>query len=99
MTKQIVDTEIISSSANKLRTADSNINSAFTTMQAKARQLDSNWKSRAGDAAISTMHSIAKNNDARSAVLQNYVNMLLQQVDPGYVSAENANVSLADKFK
>jgi hypothetical protein len=32
-------------------------------------------------------------------VLQNYINLLEQQVNPGYVSAEAANTKLADKFK
>ena len=36
---------------------------------------------------------------ARSAVLQNYVRMLEQQVSPGYAETETVNTKLADQFK
>ena len=99
MTRQVVNTVRIAASASRLRTANSNINNAFTTLRNKARQLDNSWKSAAGDTARQTMHSLFQNSDVRSQVIMNYVNILQQQVDPGYVNAENTNVKLADKFK
>ena len=102
MAKQVVNTERIASAANKLRTVNNNINNAFSTMQNKARQLDNNWKSAAGDAARITMYEIFKFNDSkdgRPAVLQNYINMLEQQVNPGYINTETTNKKLADNFK
>lgn len=99
MAKQVVNTDRISSSANKLRTVNNNINNEFKTLEKKAKQLDNNWKSAAGDAARTKMYQLFKNNEARSSVLQNYINMLEQQVNPGYTNSETANTKLADKFK
>ena len=99
MAKQVVNTDRISSSANKLRIANNNINNEFKTLEKKAKQLDSNWRSAAGDAACTKMYQLFKNNDVRSTVLQNYINMLEQQVNPGYANTETVNTKLADKFK
>ncbi len=99
MAKQVVNTDRIASSVNKLRTVNSNINAEFRTLQNKAKKLDSNWKSAAGETAKSTMYQLFKNNDVRSAVLQNYMNLLEQQVNPGYGNTEDVNTKLADKFK
>ncbi|MDR1329236.1 MAG: hypothetical protein LBK23_06510 [Oscillospiraceae bacterium] len=99
MAKQVVNTDRIAASANKLRTVNGNINSEFRTLKSKAKQLDGNWKSPAGETARTTMYQLFKNGEARSAVLQNYVNMLEQQVTPGYAGAESVNTQLADKFK
>ncbi|MDR1210343.1 MAG: hypothetical protein LBK41_08560 [Clostridiales bacterium] len=99
MAKQVVNTDRIASSANRLRAVNNNINNEFRALQDKARQLDSNWKSPAGETAKTTMYQLFKNSEARQAILQNYVNMLEQQVNPGYTSAETVNTKLADKFK
>jgi len=99
MAKQVVNTDRLTSAANKLRTVNNNINGELRTLQNKANQLDSNWKSAAGDAARTTMYQLFKNNEERSAVLQNYINMLQQQVNPGYINTETVNTKLADKFK
>ena len=99
MAKQVVNTDRITSSANKLRTVNNTINSEFSTLKNKAKQLDTNWKSAAGETARTTMYQLFNNGEIRSKVLQNYINMLEQQVNPGYTGAETVNTKLADKFK
>lgn len=99
MAKELVNTERIMSSANKLRNVNNNIDSAFSSMKKKAKNIETNWKGSAADMAKTTMYKLFNDSDARSKVLQNYVNLLEQQVNPGYINAENTNVSLADKFK
>jgi uncharacterized protein YukE len=99
MAKQVVNTDRITSSANRLRTVNTAINTEFRTLENKARQLDTNWKSQAGETARTTMHQLFKNSEVRSAVIRNYINMLEQQVNPGYTDAETTNIKLADKFK
>jgi uncharacterized protein YukE len=99
MAKQGVNTECVATAANKLRSVNNTINTQFNSLQSKAKKLDSNWNSKAGDNARTTMHEIFKNNEPRGIVLQNYINFLEQQINPGYVDTENTNTSLAGKFK
>jgi len=99
MTKLVVNTVGIDLANNKLRTANNAINQEFSTLQNRAKQLDNNWKSIAGDTARDTMHEIFKNNEARSAVLKEYINLLENKVNPGYIVTENNNTKLADQFK
>lgn len=99
MAKQVVNTDRIVSSAAKIRTVNNNINNAFRTLRNTAKQLDNNWKGQAGETARTTMYQLFNNSETRSAVLQNYISMLEQQVNPGYDSAETTNTKLADKFK
>ena len=95
----IVNTDSLSASANNLRNVNRNINSEFQTLQNKAQIIDNNWQSPAGDAARTAMRQIFKHNEARSSVIRNYINMLEQQVNPGYADTETVNIKLADKFK
>lgn len=99
MAKQVVDTDMIRDAVSKLRTADRNMNNEFRTLQNKAKQLDTNWRSAAATAAQTAIYRLFQDNEVRSAVLQNYINMLEQQVNPGYTEAETANKKLADSFK
>ena len=99
MTKQVVNPDGIAAAANNLRTVNNNINNAFETLESAGNKLESNWTGSAGTAAQTTKLQIFQNNTVRSAVLQNYVNLLEQQVSPGYVDTENTNTSLADQFK
>jgi len=99
MAKQIINTDRLILSATKLRAVNNSINSAFDTLQTKAKQIDNNWRGAAGDAAKSTMYQLFKYSEARSTVIQNYVNMLEQQVSPGYNNTETVNTKLADQFK
>lgn len=99
MAEQIVNTLGISSSSNKLRTANNNINEEFITLQNKAKELDNNWHGAAGEAARTTMYQLFKYSEERSKVIQNYINILEQQINPGYNNSETVNTKLADKFK
>jgi|GEM_PF-1716024 len=99
MTKQVVNTERIALSVNRLRTVNSNIDGEFSILQRKAKQLDTCWNSPAGETARTTMYQLFANSEIRSAVLQNYVNILEKQINPAYIYAETTNTSLADKFK
>ena len=99
MPKQSIDTTRVVSAVNKLRSANATMNSEFRSLQNVAKRLENDWKSAAGSMAHTTMYQLFGNNEIRSNVIQNYINLLEQQVNPGYVSAENANAKLADKFK
>jgi len=98
MESQFVDTHGISIAADRIRIANTNINSRFQTMRSSMARL-SNWIGSAGSVAQSARNQLLEHNTPRSDILQNYVNLLNRQVNPGYVSAENTNTSLADKFK
>ena len=95
----LVNTESIASSADTLRSINSNINSECNKMKNNVERIDSNWRSPAGDAAQVAIHHILKQNDERSTVIQNYINILEQLINPGYSDTETANATLADKFK
>jgi len=99
MTKQVVDTDMIALSANKLRAVDVAINREFSNLQSKARSLNDNWKGAAGETAQTTMYQLFTNNVYRSYVIQNYIDLLEGLVNPGYIAAEDVNTKLADKFK
>lgn len=99
MAKQSINTDRVVYAADKLRKTNTTINNEFRTLQKVAKRLESDWKSAAGSLAHTTMYQLLKNNEVRSDVIQNYINMLEQQVNPGYLNAENANTKLADKFK
>ena len=99
MEKQSINTDRVMSAANKLRTTNTAINNQFRTLQNTAKLLEYDWKSAAGSMAHTTMYQLFGNNQIRSTVIQNYINLLEQQVNPGYINAENTNTKLADKFK
>ena len=99
MAKQIINTERIAESVNRLQTVNDNIDRAFSDMQRATRYLDSYWKGEAGEKACTTLYQLYQKSETRSAVIQNYVNMLSQQVNPGYFGAESSNKTLADNFK
>lgn len=99
MAKQVVDTDRIKDAASRLRTADSNMNNEFSSLQGKAKQLETNWKGAAATVAQTTIYRLFQGNEVRSAVIQNYIHMLEQQVNPGYTGAETVNKKLADSFK
>ena len=99
MTRQEIDTEKVASASNKIKTANNAINTEFRALQNKAKQLDNNWDSAAGETARTAMYQLFKNSEARSAVLENYADTLEQLINPNYIHAENANTKLADQFK
>jgi len=99
MAKQSINTERVATSANKLRAVNNNINNELHILQNKAGQLDRNWKSAASSVALTAMYRIFKQSEERTKVIQNYINMLEQQVNPGYINTESVNTHLADNFK
>ena len=100
MAKQSIDTERVATTVTRLRNISRNISGAFSRMEQTAKSgLISNWKSSTGDAALTKMLELFKNNQARDTVLNNYIILLEQQVKPGYENAEETNKSLASQFK
>lgn len=100
MAIQTIDTERVAAAITHLKNVNRNINSAFTTMeQASKNALEWNWKSPAGDSALTALLELLEINKARDAVLQNYTTLLEQQVSPGYTNVEATNKSLASQFK
>lgn len=100
MAKQSIDTERVAATVTRLRNINRNISNAFGTMERTAQNgISFNWKSATGDAALTKMLELFKNNQARETVLQNYIILLEQQVRPGYENAEETNRSLASQFK
>ena len=99
MTRQEIDTEKVASASNKLKAVNSTINTEFSALQNKAKQLDNNWDSAAGDTAKTMFYQLFKNAEARSTVLENYANILEHLINPSYSYAETTNTKLADQFK
>ena len=99
MTKQMVDTERLQAGAQSLRRINDQLNSAFDQMKKGTSSLEEDWRSAAGEQAVTAMYELFRGQEARDTVLRNYIQMLEQQVQPGYVQAETANRSLADQFK
>jgi len=99
MARQSIDTDRVMIVASKLSTTNSTINGKFQSLQSATRRLEVDWKSNAGSLAHTTMYQLFGYSEARFNVLQNYKNMLEQQVNPSYIDAEDINTKLADKFK
>ena len=88
----------IAGAASSLESTRDDINDAFSTLWSEMQMLLS-WQGSAGIAAQTTMEQFPPNNNARSSVLQSYIDMLQQQVDLNYAYAEGVvNTSLADLF-
>ncbi|MBQ7015851.1 MAG: hypothetical protein IJN10_02680 [Firmicutes bacterium] len=98
MAIQKVNTDGILSAASSLSLCNANMNDAFAVLRSAGHTMENSWNSRAGSAAASLMYQLFNGNEARSAVLQNYVNLLQQAVAPGYVESESVNTKLSDQF-
>lgn len=99
MIKEKINTDGIASAAAKLRSANGRIGNSLGTLKNKAKELEYSWNSAAGSKACSVVYQLFKIGETRSYVIQNYINTLEQQVNPGYSAAEEVNTSLADQFK
>lgn len=97
--RQTIDTARVSSTANRLQTANNTINRRFQTFQNSAQQINNTWKGRAAERAKTQLQNLINSSSSRSAVLENYIRLLSQQVGLGYENAETVNTSLADQFK
>ena len=95
-----VNKDLAVRAANTIKLNNSQMRDNFQNVQTAISQLNNSWDGSAANATIGKFNEIkTKFMDARYAVLDNYVNFLLQQVGEGYTQTENANVSLADQFK
>lgn len=99
MTKQGINTEAVAAAADRLRQASNNIASEFCTLQNRVGRLEDGWRGAAGTVAQTTIHQLLSHNEVREQVLQNYLDLLEKQINPGYQNAEMVNTSLADKFR
>lgn len=99
MSKQIVNTEGIEETVSCLVSVNNAIINKIEELQYHFKEVENTWRSRAGERACTMMYQIFKNSEYRSAVIQNYINLLEQQVNPGYVNKETENTTLADMFK
>ena len=99
MTRQSLDTEALDAAVASLRGANNSINAAFTSVERQSGVLEGTWHSRAGSIAVTQLHQLIKANESRSAVLQNYISLLTQTVEQGYMAVEEANTSLAAYFR
>ena len=96
---QRINTAGVQTAATSLRRANDNINSQFGTLKATASRIEDEWKGTAAALADTKLQGILKNAESRSTVMQNYIDFLEQQVNPGYTAAENTNKKLADQFR
>lgn len=97
--EQLINTQEIITAATELRNANDNISSKFRIVTEKADLLKNDWNSSAGDVAFSKMYQLFNYSETRYSVIQNYINVLEQQVNPNYQNAEETNKTLADQFK
>lgn len=98
MTNQVVNTEEILAVAQTLTTINSNIQSHFDTVEKKANTVATSWNSTAASKAETLQYQMKKSNEARSTVLENYINVFTQTISPNYIATEDANISLAEQF-
>jgi len=98
MSSILVNTPGIANASSTLASVRNDIDSVFGTLWGRMQVLN-DWRGIAGETAQTTMHQFPPNNAARSAVLQNYINILEQQINPGYSQSEVANKNLADQFR
>ncbi|MCP8969378.1 WXG100 family type VII secretion target [Ectobacillus ponti] len=95
-----VDTARVAAAAKGIARCNNKIKQDFAAVESAMKALDSSWE---GEASASAMHSFYEIKHAyyepQYQVIQNFVNFLQQQVDPGYTQTEQTNTSLADAFK
>lgn len=97
--EQHVDTNAITAAVTALTATDTQINGQLNGLQQRVRNLQKDWNSQAGYAALSRFCDILSGNDARSQVLQNYITVLSALVAPGYQNAVQTNTRLSDLYK
>lgn len=98
MALQKVNTEAIASMATDIANANQKMNEAFSRVEIDGKNMDTRWNSKAGTQAATIMYNLFKGNEARSAVLENYVTFLQQFINPSYTAAEEQNTKLSDQF-
>ena len=96
---QAVNTEAVQETASTLRSVNESIEGKCRQAEAKAKGLSGSWHSAGGNAALNTIDRIFKMAEPRYQVLNNYITVLEQIVNPNYLAAEETNRSLASNFK
>ncbi|MDR1703296.1 MAG: hypothetical protein LBS19_01240 [Clostridiales bacterium] len=99
MAKQSIDTARVGVTITKLKSVNNAIDNEMSALERTSKRLDDGWNSSAGDAAIGTLRRIISGGKARHSVIKNYIAMLEQQINPGYIAVEEHNTKLADNFK
>lgn len=94
---QGINTERMESVITKLETVNNSLTDRINaTQKVESRVI---WESRAGTHSGTVFYRALALNQARSEVLQNYIDILRKQVDPNYIQAEEANKLLAAQFE
>lgn len=96
---QAVDSQKLMEVVRQLQTTNSDLTQRVNALRRCADRLEDAWSSRAGGSAVTAMYRLLNNDEARSAVLKNYIAFVQQKALPGYVDAEEINQKLADQFK
>ena len=99
MSVQAVDTNAVLSCATVLRNVNDHLTQVCGETQTKVDQLRFSWTSAAGTRALDRIDEVFRGSTARHTVIDNYVRMLQQQVDPSYNAAEDTNRQLSGLFK
>lgn len=95
---QKVDPEKIDATASRLQQINNRIAEAFTNTEQRGKNLMLNWKGDAGEQGRQYMAELLRANEARQAVLDNYI-ALLKNAAENYRNVEKENTKLSDMFK
>ncbi len=95
-----IDTEKVAGLAGKIRNSNNEMQRAFENAASSVNALGNSWSGAAYGNAIASFNDIrSKYYDARYNGVNNYANILNNQMSGGYNETETANKSLADQFK
>lgn len=99
MAGQQVDTDVMTATVTALTAAEKRINQRFNDLKKAAKNLENDWNSEAGYAAVSRLYDLFPGNESRAQVLQNYISVISGQILPNYEKSVTANTRLADLYK
>jgi hypothetical protein len=98
ISKQSIDTSVVSNTVSVLRTVNKQINRNFDEMKKKSKLLNS-WEGAAAGVTKTFYEKLLAINEPRSEIFSNYPELLELWVNPGYKYAEEKNKGLSDLFK
>lgn len=99
MAKIVVNTDEIKNIALKLQKKNNNINYNYKKIEKKINNMHVYYTSPSSNVLCHKGKELGKLNEERSKVLQNYIEVLNQNVAIGYESTENENQKYAKLFK
>ena len=100
MSELRINTDDVRTTAEQLSSINNLLKGRMGPLATKVRGLGSSWEGSAANATISRFSQISGElENARYSVLKNYVLFLREQIGEGYDVTEEANISLADRFK